>query len=147
MIDPNEFHKILRQIMSRECNPLLSKEVIEQSIREMEVLVTRTHLIVFLSFRIFTETNPTMMATTTTSSESCIDVRFSKLYAIIVMLMSVAPLIVAVDTIISLKQELFQGSNFIIPSLAILLGLLIFFAGITLQNRRYLRLDKENNRN
>jgi len=37
MEHPNEFQKLLRQIMSQECKPLFSKEIIDQSIREMEV--------------------------------------------------------------------------------------------------------------
>ena len=38
MEHPDEFIKILRQIMSQECKPLLSKEEIEQSIREIEAM-------------------------------------------------------------------------------------------------------------
>jgi len=34
----NDFIKLLRQIMSREYNPILSQEKREQSIREMEVI-------------------------------------------------------------------------------------------------------------
>lgn len=37
MEDLNEFIELLRQIMSRECNPILSEEEIDMSIREMEV--------------------------------------------------------------------------------------------------------------
>jgi len=37
MKDPNEFIERLRHVMSRECNPVLSKEEIDLSIREMEV--------------------------------------------------------------------------------------------------------------
>lgn len=37
MDNPNEFQMLLRQIMSRECNPILSKEDIDLSIREMDV--------------------------------------------------------------------------------------------------------------
>jgi len=37
MKDPNEFIELLRQVMSRECNPILSEEEIDLSIREMEV--------------------------------------------------------------------------------------------------------------
>ncbi len=32
-----EFSELLRQILSRACNPILSKEEIKQPIREMEV--------------------------------------------------------------------------------------------------------------
>jgi len=85
-----------------------------------------------------------MTAKISNTSESHIDVRFSKLYAIIIILLSHAPLVFAVQQIISLKKDLFQGSNFIIPLVAILVGLLIIFTGISQPNRWYLRLDRVN---
>ena len=86
------------------------------------------------------------MANINDSSDSYIDVRYSKLSGILFLILSVAPLIVAVNSIISLKHEFFHGSNFIWPSIAIMLVLIIFYVGITMPNRRYLRLDLENKR-
>ncbi|TFH26379.1 MAG: hypothetical protein E4H10_07165 [Bacteroidia bacterium] len=85
-----------------------------------------------------------MTANTSNSSESHIDVRFSKFYAIIIILLSHAPLIFAAQQIISLKQEFFLGSNFIIPSIAILVGLLIILTGLSQPNRWHFRLDRDN---
>jgi len=47
MEDLDEFKKLLRQIMSKECKPLYSKEVIDQAAREIEVLqlVENRHVI------------------------------------------------------------------------------------------------------
>ena len=84
------------------------------------------------------------MTNNTTHPESYIDVRYSKFYTIITILLSLVFLFLAVEDIISLKQEIFKGSNFVFPSTFILMGLLFFFSGITLRNRRYLRLDKKN---
>ena len=36
MEHPNDFIELLRQVMSQECNPILSEEEIDLSIREME---------------------------------------------------------------------------------------------------------------
>lgn len=94
-------------------------------------------------FRIFM-TNPKNMATTSNRSESYIDVRFSKFYAAIIIFMSLIPLFFAVEKIISQKQEIFQGTNFIFPAIGIVLGLLFFFMGISMSKRRYFRLDMGN---
>lgn len=84
-----------------------------------------------------------MTAKTSNSSESHIDVRFSKFYAIIIILLSHAPLVYGGQQIISLKQAFFQGSNFILPSIAILVGLLIILTGVSRPKRWYLRLDRD----
>jgi len=85
-----------------------------------------------------------MTENTSNSSESHIDVRFSKFFAIIIILLSHAPLIFGLQQIMSLKQEFFQGTNFIIPSIAILAGLLIIITGISHPKRWHLRLDRNN---
>jgi hypothetical protein len=71
-------------------------------------------------------------------------VRFSKFYAIIIILLSHAPLIYAVQQIIALRREFFQDFNFIVPSIAFLLGLLIIAIGMSRPKRWYLRLDRNN---
>jgi hypothetical protein len=88
--------------------------------------------------------DPAMKDDTSNSSESHIDVRFSKFFAIIIILMSHAPLIFALEQIISLKREIFQGTNFIVPSIAILVGLLFILTGISHPNRWHFRLDRDN---
>ena len=85
-----------------------------------------------------------MKAKLSDNSESHTDVRFSKFYAIIIILLSHAPLVYGGQQIISLKQEFFQGSNFIIPSIAILVGLLIILTGVSRPKRWYLRFDRDN---
>ena len=84
------------------------------------------------------------MAESTTPAGWHIDVRYSKFYVIIVILLSLVFLALAADDIISLKQEIFQGTNFLIPFLYLVAGSLFFLSGITLRKRRYLRLDREN---
>jgi hypothetical protein len=85
-----------------------------------------------------------MTANTSIRSVSYIDVRFSKFFSIIIILLSHAPLVFGGQQIFSLKQEFFQGSNFIIPSIAILVGLLIIAMGVSHPKRWYLRLDRDN---
>lgn len=84
-----------------------------------------------------------MKARKSSSSESYVDVRFNRFFAIIIILLSHAPLIFALEQIISLRQDFFRGSNFIIPSMALLLGLLIILLGLSQPSRWYLRLDRE----
>lgn len=84
-----------------------------------------------------------MKAKTNNNSASHIDVRFSKIYAIIIILLSHAPLIFALQQIIALRRDFFQGLNFIVPSIAFLLGLLIIATGISHPTRWYLRLDRD----
>ena len=85
-----------------------------------------------------------MMAKTKPDPGSCIDVRYSKLYAGTMLLLAVAPLIVAVNKITSLKQDVFQDTNFIVPAIAILLVIFVVYVSITLPKRRCIRLDKGN---
>ena len=84
-----------------------------------------------------------MIANTSISPESSMDVRFSKIFAVVIILISHAPLVFAVQQIISLKQEIFQGWNFMIPAIALLVGLLIIATGMSQPKRWYLRLDRD----
>ena len=87
-----------------------------------------------------------MKTNTSNSSESYMDVRFSRIYAICIMLISHAPLVFAGQQMIALRQEFFQGTNFIIPGIAFLLGLLIIAMGMSQPKRWYLRLDRDTKR-
>jgi hypothetical protein len=78
------------------------------------------------------------------TSGSYVDVRYSKFYAFTLILLSLVFFALVVDECITLRRELFQGSNFVVPSIYLLLGLLFLISGITLRNRRYLRLDLNN---
>lgn len=84
-----------------------------------------------------------MKANKIINSESHMHVRFSKIYGIIITLLSHAPLIFALQQIIALQKDFFQDSNYIIPSAAFLLGLLIIAMGISHPTRWYLRLDRD----
>jgi hypothetical protein len=84
-----------------------------------------------------------MKASTRNSSESQMDVRFSRFFAIMIILLSHAPLIFAVEQILSLRRDFFRDLNFIIPSLALMVGLLIILLGLSQPNRWYLRLDRD----
>jgi hypothetical protein len=84
-----------------------------------------------------------MKTTTSTSSESVVDVRFSRIFAILIILISHAPLVFAAQQIIALRHAFFQGTNFIIPSLALLLGIIIVVAGMSQPKRWYLRLNRD----
>ena len=84
-----------------------------------------------------------MTSTTGKNSESTMDVRFSKIYAILIILISHAPLVFAAQQIIALRKAFFQGTNFILPSIALLLGLLIVAAGMSQPKRWYLRLERD----
>ena len=78
------------------------------------------------------------------SSESHVDVRFNKFFGIVIILLSHAPLVYATQQIISLKREFFQGTNFVLPAIAVVAGLLIIAAGMSQSKRWHLRLDGGN---
>lgn len=76
-------------------------------------------------------------------SESSVIVRFSKLFAVVIILISHAPLVFALQQIIALKREIFQDWNFLVPAIALVVGLLIIAAGMSQPKRWYLKLDRE----
>lgn len=84
-----------------------------------------------------------MKSSTPSSSETRMDVRFSKLFAILIILLSHAPLIFGLQQILALRKDFFQDLNFLIPSMAMLVGLLIILLGLSQPNRWYLRLDRD----
>jgi len=84
-----------------------------------------------------------MTAQTSIGSESSVNVRFSRLFAVVIILLSHAPLVFALQQIISLKREIFQEWNFLVPAIALLVGLLIIAAGMSQPKRWYLRLDRD----
>lgn len=84
-----------------------------------------------------------MKAKTNNNSASHMQVRFSKIYAFIFILLSHAPFVFALQQIVALKRDFFQDGNFIVPSIAFLLGFLIIAAGISHPTRWYLRLDRD----
>lgn len=84
-----------------------------------------------------------MIANKSKSNKSHTDVRFSRFLGIIIILLSHAPLIYAVQQIIYLKGDFFQGTNFIFPTIAFVVGLFIIAAGMSHTKRRYLRIDRD----
>ena len=87
---------------------------------------------------------PSMKTKEADRSGSHIDVRFSRIIGILIILLSHAPLIFGLQQFIALRGEFFQDSNFIVPTIALLVGLVIIAAGLSHPRRWYLRLDREN---
>jgi len=80
----------------------------------------------------------------TVDPENYIDVRYSKLYTGMNIVLALVFLAVATIYILGHQDDLLKFPGILFPVVYIIAGLLFLAGAITLRSRRYLRLDKKN---
>jgi hypothetical protein len=84
-----------------------------------------------------------MKANKKISNASQIDVRFSRFFGFLIIMISHAPLVYAAQQMIALRGEFFQELNFIVPSIVMAVGLIIIAMGMSHTRKWYLRIDRD----
>lgn len=84
-----------------------------------------------------------MKAKKSESDKSHIDVRFSRFFGFLIIMISHAPLVYAAQQMIALRGEFFQDLNFVLPGIVMALGLIIIALGMSHTKKWYLRIDRD----